>query len=68
MSLPKVKQCPKCDSEMELLNEVYALTIVKKNEDKSVSFIPASGMPVKVYMCKKCAMVELYSAILTGEF
>ena len=53
---------------MELLNEVYALTIVKKNEDKSVSFIPASGMPVKVYMCKKCAMVELYSAILTGEF
>lgn len=70
MSLPKAKKCDRqsCGGEMMLVDDVYVLTTAKKNTDGSVVFNPASGMPVKAYICKKCAAVELYSAILTGEF
>lgn len=70
MPLLKTKKCdrPFCGGEMVLVDDVYVLTTAKKNTDGSVVFNPASGMPVKVYICKKCAAIELYSAILTGEF
>ena len=70
MALEKNKKCERqyCLGNMVLQNDVYALTVVIKNPDSSVSFNPASGMPVKAYVCSKCGVVELYSAIIAGEF
>lgn len=45
----------------------HALTVFIKN-GQQYSFNPASGIPVKVYVCPQCGYVEIYAAQSTPEW
>jgi hypothetical protein len=46
----------------------YTLTEIRpKNENKEVEFLPASGIPVKVFTCSFCGYCEIYHGQVTSE-
>ena len=65
-SVEKVK-CNNCNNEeLKRIDGVYALTKVEKKEQE-ISFMPASGIPVVVFVCTKCGELKLLPAKLLGE-
>ena len=60
-------RCSKCNVELTEIDSLYALTRVIKEGDK-INFNPASGIPVKVYVCQKCGKLEIYSAKVIGAW
>ena len=53
--------CPNDSSNMDSPDGFHALTEVNRNEN-DIQFNPASGIPVKVYVCRQCGYIETYHA------
>lgn len=65
-------QNPKCNScsqvELKRVDGLFALTKVEKDKNAgSVNFMPASGIPVVVFICPSCGEMKLFPAKLLGE-
>ena len=56
-----------CEHEWEEVKELYALTKVEISEGKA-NFFPSSGIPIVVFLCKKCGQLKLFSAKVKGRF
>lgn len=60
-------KCSNCSSvKLKRVDGIYALTKVAKTE-QGISFMPASGIPVVVYICEDCGELKLMPAKLLGE-
>ncbi len=65
-SVEKIK-CNNCQSEeLQRIDGLYALTKIEKNE-QGITFMPASGIPIVVYVCSKCGELKLIPAKFLGE-
>ncbi|MBD3330277.1 hypothetical protein GF354_01970 [Candidatus Peregrinibacteria bacterium] len=54
------------DEEMISADGLHALTkITKKGEN--LTFHPSSGIPIKVFYCKKCGYIENYAAKISPD-
>ncbi len=53
---------------MQRIEGIFALTRIEKNKDaEGIAFMPASGIPVVVFICPNCGELKLYPAKLLGE-
>jgi len=67
MKAPKIEKCKNCDgTDFQRIDGIFAVTKVEKN-DSGISFMPASGIPIIVYMCTKCGELKFYPAKLFDE-
>lgn len=62
----KTKNEQNCEHDFELVEGIYALTKVEE-ENQSLVFYPNTGIPVIIYVCKKCGEIKLFSAVAKGE-
>ena len=67
MKEPNLGKCKNCESnQFQRIEGIFAVTKVEKT-GSGVSFLPASGIPIVVYMCIKCGELKLYPAKLFDE-
>lgn len=66
-----ISKCANCGNTGEenflRLDGFYALTKVEKKGEE-INFMPSSGMPMIVFLCKKCGELKLFPAKVFGEF
>jgi len=71
LNMPKINNIIYCvnhpDEAMAKADGFYALTKLTK-EDKRLSFNPAAGVPVVIYVCPKCGYLEIYAAVMKEEW
>ncbi len=64
---PTLSKCGNCgNNNFQRIDGLYALTKVEK-AGEGISFMPASGIPVIVYICTTCGEIKLFPAKLYGE-
>lgn len=51
---------PECNSiELVPVNGDYALTKIKIESNNEITFNPASGIPIKCYICPTCGEIRI---------
>lgn len=64
---PKCNQCND-NSVTQRIDGVFALTKIEKNKEQGgITFMPASGLPVVVFICPNCGELKIYPAKLFNE-
>lgn len=67
MKTPHLGQCKNCDNKnFQKIEGIYALTKIEKKEER-IAFLPASGIPIIVFMCAECGELKIFPAKLFDE-
>lgn len=67
MKIPHLGQCKNCDNKtFQRIDGLFAITKVEKKEGE-ITFLPASGIPLIVYMCTECGELKIFPAKLFDE-
>jgi len=62
-------QCSHCGFVDQVRIEgVWAITRVELKENGEKRFVPTTGVPLIAYVCPKCGHLDLYSAMVLGEW
>ena len=69
MKNPHLGQCKNCDNKkFQKIEGVFAITKVEKNNNgNGITFLPASGIPLVVYMCTECGELKIFPTKLFDE-
>jgi len=61
--------CSHCGfSNQVRIKGIWAITRVELRKNGEQRFVPTTGVPLVAYVCPECAHIDLYSAMVLGEW